>query len=84
VKKRELENASLRQELEQLKASVAERKLQNVEVKDSHNYNEADTRHFIIDQYLKEMGWLLEDNRDREYRSQNASFQPKSAGKWFR
>lgn len=65
--KRERENATLRQELEQLKARVAERKLQNVEVKDSHNYNEAETRHFIIDQYLKEMGWLLEDSRDREY-----------------
>lgn len=64
---RERENASLRQELEQLKAKVAERKQQNVEVKDSHNYNEAETRHFIIDQYLKEMGWLLTDSRDREY-----------------
>lgn len=64
---RERENVSLRQELEQLKARVAERKQQNVEVKDSHNYNEAETRHFIIDQYLKEMGWLLTDSRDREY-----------------
>ena len=51
------ENEALKKELEAHKAKVAEDKKQNQQVKDSHNYNEAETRKFIIDQYLKEAGW---------------------------
>ncbi|WP_444995400.1 DEAD/DEAH box helicase family protein [Aliikangiella sp. IMCC44359] len=45
----------------------ANNKKSNQQVKDSHDYNEAETREFIIDQYLLEAGWNLEDKNNREY-----------------
>ncbi|MEM6783770.1 MAG: DUF4145 domain-containing protein, partial [Bacteroidota bacterium] len=32
-----------------------------------HDYNEAQTRAFLVDLLLREAGWLLDDARDREY-----------------
>ncbi len=36
-------------------------------VPDNHNYNEAETRDYFIDLLLKEAGWPLDQNRDREF-----------------
>jgi type I restriction enzyme R subunit len=36
-------------------------------VPDTHDYSEAQTRELIIDELLRESGWLLTDARDREF-----------------
>ncbi|WP_195754024.1 type I restriction endonuclease, partial [Vibrio parahaemolyticus] len=36
-------------------------------VTDTHNYNEEETRTYLIDVLLHETGWKLEHKRDREY-----------------
>jgi type I restriction enzyme R subunit len=36
-------------------------------VTDTHDYSEAQTRDLIIDELLREAGWLLADARDREF-----------------
>ncbi|MBV2119831.1 MAG: DEAD/DEAH box helicase family protein [Candidatus Thiodiazotropha sp. (ex Ctena orbiculata)] len=61
------ENAELREKLAAAEALVAQQKAANAEVKDSHDYNEAETRSFIIDQYLKEMGWDLDAPNVKEF-----------------
>lgn len=61
------ENAELREKLATVEAQVAQQKAANAEIKDSHDYNEAETRRFIIDQYLKEMGWELTKANNIEY-----------------
>ena len=45
------------QELETLKAEIAALKQQNQAIPDTHDYNEADTRRYLIDVLLKEAGW---------------------------
>jgi type I restriction enzyme R subunit len=50
-------------ELQQLKATIEANKL----LEDTHDYNEADTRKYIIDVLLKEVGWSLEDKDNREF-----------------
>jgi type I restriction enzyme R subunit len=60
---KERQNQTLQQQLKELKAQIATVKLANQEDlkshPDSHNYNEAETRQFLIDQYLREAGWDL-------------------------
>jgi type I restriction enzyme, R subunit len=55
------------QELEALKAEIAALKLQNEAVADTHDYHEADTRHYLIDVLLKEAGWDLNRPDATEY-----------------
>ena len=45
------------QELNALQQEIAALKQQNEAEADTHDYNEADTRTYLIDIYLKEMGW---------------------------
>lgn len=47
------------QELDTLKAQIAALKQQNQAIPDTHNYNEADTRRYLIDVLLKEAGWNI-------------------------
>jgi type I restriction enzyme R subunit len=58
------QNLELKNQLKALQQQLAEQKALNAkvaeQVKDPHDYNEAETRTFIIDQYLKEMGWDLD------------------------
>ncbi|WP_414569409.1 DEAD/DEAH box helicase family protein [Nostoc sp. CCY 9925] len=58
------------QELTALKAEVSALKQQNADVPDTHNYNEAATRHYLIDVLLKEAGWNIEQAWWREYEVQ--------------
>ena len=44
-------------ELNTLKQEINSLKKQNETVADTHDYNEADTRHYLIDILLKEVGW---------------------------
>ncbi|ANQ56673.1 DEAD/DEAH box helicase family protein [Vibrio parahaemolyticus] len=53
-------NQALLEQIEQAKQSAEK-------VTDTHNYNEAETRTYLIDVLLEEAGWKLEHKRDREY-----------------
>jgi len=54
-------------EITRLRKEVADAKLVSANVPDNHNYNEAETRDYFIDLLLKEAGWPLDRNRDREF-----------------
>jgi type I restriction enzyme R subunit len=54
-------------ELQRLRAEVAEVKRRNEATPDQHNYSEAETRDYFIDLLLKEAGWALDQERDREF-----------------
>ena len=61
------DRARLEAELERLRAEVAEAKARAASVPDTHDYSESDTREFLIDLQLREAGWPLKDERDREF-----------------
>ena len=52
--------AALDDELQALRAEVAAAKKANAAQPDTHDYSEAETRHYYIDFYLKEAGWQLD------------------------
>jgi len=62
-----VDREALDDELVRLRAEVAKAKKEASEHADTHDYSEAETRTHIIDEYLHEAGWLLTDDRDREY-----------------
>ncbi|WP_242065488.1 DEAD/DEAH box helicase family protein [Trichocoleus sp. FACHB-262] len=66
------------QELAALKAELAALKQHNEAVPDPHNYNEAETRRYLIDVLLKEAGWNIEQPNWTEYEVQGM---PTDSGK---
>lgn len=54
--------AQIDAELAQKRAELAQAKLENSKLPDTHNYNEADTRKYIIDLLLREAGWEVGKN----------------------
>jgi type I restriction enzyme, R subunit len=58
---------TLDEELQRLRAEVAAAKKAAAAQPDEHDYSEAETRDFFIDLLLREAGWLLQDERDREF-----------------
>ena len=54
-------------ELERLRAEIATAKRENARVPDTHDYNEAETRDAFIDLLLREAGWALDKNENREF-----------------
>ena len=54
-------------ELTTLKAQIAALKQANTAIPDSHDYNEADTRRYLIDVLLKEAGWDINQPDCQEY-----------------
>lgn len=60
-------NARLQAELEQLRAQIAQAKAVNEARPDEHDYDEQQTRDRYIDLLLREAGWPLDEDRDREY-----------------
>ncbi len=56
------------EELERLRAEIAEIKKASESQPDEHNYSEAETRDYFIDLLLKEAGWALDQPQDREFR----------------
>ena len=54
-------------ELKRLRAEVAEAKKSATAQPDTHDYSEAATRDYFIDLLLKEAGWPLDQERDREF-----------------
>lgn len=55
-------------ELKRLRAEVADAKRAGAGRPDTHDYSEANTRDYVIDLLLKEAGWELSEDWDREYR----------------
>lgn len=60
-------NTALDKELEKLRDEIAQIKKQSAIQPDSHNYSEEETRDYFIDLLLKEVGWPLDQERDREF-----------------
>lgn len=54
-------------ELKRLRDEIAEIKAAANDRSETHDYNEARTRHDLIDVLLKEAGWPLDQTRDREF-----------------
>jgi len=72
--------ADLEAELLALRQQVAEAKAENEAVPDSHDYSEAETRRYFIDLLLKEVGWGLDQERDREF---EVTGMPSAGGQGF-
>lgn len=70
--------ADLEAELAALRDQVAAAKAANQAVPDHHDYSEAETRAFFIDLLLKEVGWPLDQDRDREFEVQGMPNQKES------
>ncbi len=60
-------NEVLESELEALRAEIAAAKAANAAVPDTHDYREDETRDLFIDVLLREAGWALDQERDREF-----------------
>ena len=67
LKSQKEENLTLRTELEQLKEQYARVKTINEQIRDTHNYNEQQTRDYFIDLLLNEAGFALDHADDKEY-----------------
>lgn len=67
---REKQNAALREELAALQQQVAALKSQHAQQTDSHDYSEAQTRKYLIDQLLREAGWDPAGEKVAEYEVQ--------------
>ena len=61
------DKSALDEELARLRAEVAAAKQAAAEQPDTHDYSEAETRDYFIDLLLKEAGWPLDQERDREF-----------------
>lgn len=74
------DKSALDAELAKLRAEIAEAKKANTAAADTHDYSEAETRDYFIDLLLKEAGWPLDQDRDREY---PVTGMPNKEGKGF-
>lgn len=61
------DKTALDEELARLRAEVTAAKKANSAAPDTHDYSEAATRDLFIDLLLREAGWALNQERDREY-----------------
>jgi type I restriction enzyme R subunit len=64
---RQQERDALDSEIQLLRAQLAEVRAAAEKQPDTHDYSEAETRHYLIDLELKRAGWPLDQKRDREY-----------------
>lgn len=65
--KSEEDRLALDAEIKRLQDEIAAIKAANQAAPDTHDYNEAETRDTFIDLLLGEAGWVLDQERDREY-----------------
>ena len=61
------DKSALDEELKRLRAEVAEAKRAAASRPDAHDYSEAETRDYFVDLLVKEAGWPLNQERDREF-----------------
>ncbi|AXG14486.1 DEAD/DEAH box helicase family protein [Intrasporangium calvum] len=59
-------NATLQAQIDELRAQILAAQGAKSQT-DDHDYDEAETRRRLIDLYLAEAGWALDQKRDREY-----------------
>ena len=71
---------ALDEELKRVRAEVAKAKKAAAAQPDTHDYSEAMTRQYFIDLLLKEAGWPLDQDRDREFEVRGM---PNAQGKGF-
>lgn len=71
---------NLDEELKRLRTEIAAAKKEAAAQPDTHDYSEAQTRDYFIDLLLKEAGWPLDRERDREF---EVSGMPNQQGKGF-
>ena len=74
------DKGALDEELKRLRSEVAEAKKEAAAQPDTHDYSEAETRDYFIDLLLKEAGWPLNQDRDREF---EVSGMPNATGQGF-
>lgn len=67
LEEREAALAEVDAELVRTRAELAEAKARNIEVPDTHDYNELATRKLIIDVLLAEAGWTVGGDASEEY-----------------
>lgn len=67
LKEQQAENRTLRTELEQLQQQFARVRAENEKTRDTHDYNEQQTRDYFIDLLLNEAGFALDGIDDKEY-----------------
>jgi type I restriction enzyme R subunit len=77
---RQQEKDALDSELQLLRAHLAEAKAAAEKKPDTHDYTEAQTRHYLIDLELKRAGWPLDQKRDKEF---EVTGMPNQAGKGY-
>lgn len=65
--KQQQERDALDGEIQRLRTELAQARAVAVQQPDTHDYNEAETRKYLIDVELQRAGWTLEDDRDKEY-----------------
>ncbi len=75
-----VDKGALDEELERLRAEVAKAKKDAAAQPDTHDYSEAETRDYFIDLLLKEAGWPLNQDCDREF---EVSGMPNATGQGF-
>lgn len=74
------DKTAIDKELQRLRAEVAEAKKAASNRPDTHDYSETETRDYFIDLLLKEAGWPLDQERDREF---PVTGMPNNQGKGF-
>jgi type I restriction enzyme R subunit len=74
------EKDALDAELQALRVQLAEAKAAAEQKPDTHDYTEAETRHFLIDLELKRAGWALDQKRDKEF---EVTGMPNASGKGY-
>jgi len=74
------DKTALDEELKRLRAEVARAKQAAAAQPDTHDYAEDETRDYFIDLLLKEAGWPLDQERDREF---EVTGMPNAEGKGF-
>ncbi len=65
--KEQEERAALDEEVQRLREQLAGVRREAEAKPDPHDYDEADTRRYLIDVELRRAGWTLDQKRDREY-----------------
>lgn len=78
--KQQQERDQLDAELQALRSQLAEAKAAAGAQPDTHDYSEAETRHYLIDLELRRAGWRLDQKRDKEF---EVIGMPNQAGKGY-
>ena len=77
---RQQERDALDSEIQLLRTHLAVAKAAAEKKPDTHDYTEAQTRHYLIDLELKHAGWPLDQKRDKEF---EVTGMPNQAGKGY-